>query len=252
MRARVVACMQKSASNNASNNVQKSRGMPVAVGHAMATRMPCSGGATRGSGSTAAVPRGAGRRGSGAFGHLVADLVENFPTVPTKLVYFPLVLRACTPGINRIVRAPRARRCWCRGCWDCWVCAVRASSSTHSPHAHCETRLPSFVTCTSSFGIDVGCAAGCAAGGVLLLCCCWCAAGVLLLLRAACESPPISTAHSICPLTPSATSVDVQLLLLVLNVHCCCLYCCWRFALCCCRCCAPHVSSLCAPARAEN
>jgi len=60
-------CMQQ-CSNNASKNVRKSGGMRAAVGHALATRMPRSGGAARSSGRTAAELRGAGRRGSGTFG----------------------------------------------------------------------------------------------------------------------------------------------------------------------------------------
>ncbi len=55
-------------SSNASKNVRKSGGMRAAVGHAVGTRMPRSGGAARGSGRTAAALRGVGRPGSVAFG----------------------------------------------------------------------------------------------------------------------------------------------------------------------------------------
>ena len=67
--AGICGCLHaKSASNNASNNLRENRRMRAAVGHALATRMPRSGGAARGSGRTAAALRGAGRPGSVAFG----------------------------------------------------------------------------------------------------------------------------------------------------------------------------------------
>ena len=74
-------------SSNASNNERKSSGMRAAVGHAVGTRMPRSGGAARGSGRTAAAPLGAGRPGSVAFGgHLFWPGIHAYFSVQV-LVY---------------------------------------------------------------------------------------------------------------------------------------------------------------------
>ena len=79
-------CMQQ-CSNNASKNVRKSGGMRAAVGHAVGTRMPRSGGAARGSGRTAAALRGVGRPGSVAFGgHLFWPGIHAYFSVQV-LVY---------------------------------------------------------------------------------------------------------------------------------------------------------------------
>ncbi len=85
------ACNKAShnAGNNGSNNVPKSGGMR-AVGCVLTTRTPRNARRGGSSGSTAAVPRGAGRRGSWHSAPC-CDLVvsasdENVLTLPTKLL----------------------------------------------------------------------------------------------------------------------------------------------------------------------
>ena len=113
-------------SNNASKNVRKSGDMRAAAVHALATRMPRSGSAAGGSGSTAAALRGAGRRDSGSWGTSPTALSQE--PISTVIGISCEVRRSEPFGLDDLIdRIPGlALLCW-------WRLSVSVSAAMQIP-----------------------------------------------------------------------------------------------------------------------